>query len=187
MADIWRVTVRAKKIVAGIIGSLAIAAVAGGCGASSNASTTTKPETVTTPTIQTPTSQTPTSSAGATTTTASTPTAEYLAIVGPVDTTRAAFEAGRSDPTLRAAAGPFGEALTNWSAGLSSYPNWPSAAKTAVSNVVADVPPYVVGLEAFASSSISFAQFTTTYGGDGVKLAAASEALRSTLGLAAAG
>jgi len=172
-----------EKVVVGVLGVLALAIVAGGCGGSSTASSTTKPETVTTPTNSTPTSAPPTTSAGVTTTTASTPTAEYLAIVAPVDRTRAAFVAGRTDTTLHDAAGPFGHALITWSQGLSSYTDWPSSAQAAVANVVADVPSYATGLEAFASHSITFGQFTLTYASDGDKLATASAALRSALGL----
>jgi hypothetical protein len=165
-----------RKIAAGIIGALTLAAVLGGCGGGGSTDpSTTNP--------QTGTSTTSTGSPGATSTTGSTPTAEYLAIVAPVDSTRAAFLAGRTDATLRAAAQPFAVALTTWSGELSSYGNWPTSAKTAVANVVADVPTYVTGLEAFSSDTITLSEFKLNYGLAGDKLATASEALRSALGL----
>ena len=135
---------------------------------------------------------TPTANGGSSTTsanaesstTAQSPAAEYLILVQPVDVTRAAFKASRTDAELESTAGPFASALQKWQGELSGF-SWPTAAQPAIETIVRDVPLFLPGLDELASGSIDYAQFVARDGRLATALDLAASAARQDLGLPA--
>jgi hypothetical protein len=158
----------------GTIAAVTLAAIAGIVGGCSSSTAT-----------PTPNGGSSTTSANAgSSSTAQSPAAEYLILVQPVDTTRAAFKASRTSAELKSTAGPFAAALQKWQGELSAV-SWPTAAQPAIRTIVTDVPLFLPGLDEFASGNIDYAQFVARDGRLATALDIAASAARQDLGLPA--